>query len=122
MIFTDFCKRVASSEAIKQLDVKPVNEALEKRVNVLCEIMEPKMDILNRVEIPFIEEKFMDMDYVTKILSEYNQGDIPDYLLKTLSERLYKTEFTALNSDRQSIIKTLSVYICILDTHGSNKN
>lgn len=122
MIFTDFCKRVASSEAIKQLDVKPVNEALEKRVNVLCEIMEPKMDILNRVEIPFIEEKFMDMDYVTKILSEYNQGDIPDYLLKTLSERLYKTEFTALNSDRQSIIKTLSVYICILDTQGSNKN
>jgi hypothetical protein len=122
MIFTDFCKRVASSEAIQQLDVKPVNEALEQRVNVLCEIMEPKMDILNRVEIPFIEEKFMDMDYVAKILSGYNQGDIPDYLLKTLSERLYKTEFTALNSDRQSIIKTLSVYICILDTQGSNKN
>ena len=122
MIFSAFCKRVSTYDMITQLDVKPVNKELEKRIDVLCEIMEPKMEILDRIEVPFVENKFVDIEYVSKILSTYNQGDIPDYLLKTLSQRLYRTEFTALNSDRQSIIKTLSAYICILDAQSSNKN
>ena len=78
------------------------------------------MTILNRIEIPFIEEAFRDMDRVERLLAAYNQGDVPDYLLKTFAEKLYGSEFTSLNPDQQSIIKILSVYICISIQDSNN--
>jgi hypothetical protein len=122
MVFSQFCKRLATNEAITDtMNVTDVNDDVKGRAHALCQIMKPKMDILDRIEIGFIEEAFRDMDRAEKVLAEYNDGYVPDYLLKTLSETLYGHEFTSLNADQQSIIKILSAYICI-SIQDSNKN
>ena len=122
MVFSQFCKRLATNEVITEtMNVTDVNDDVKGRAHALCQIMKPKMDILDKIEIGFIEEAFRDMDKVERLLAEYNDGEVPDYLLKTLSATLYGPEFTSLNPDQQSIIKILGVYICI-SIQGSNKN
>lgn len=122
MVFSQFCKRLATNEVIAEtMNVTDVNDDVKGRAHALCQIMKPKMDILDKIEIGFIEEAFRDMDKVERLLAEYNDGEVPDYLLKTLSKTLYGPEFTSLNPDQQSIIKILGVYICI-SIQGSNKN
>ena len=122
MVFSQFCKRLATNEVITEtMNVTDINDDVKGRAHALCQIMKPKMDILDKIEIGFIEEAFRDMDKVERLLAEYNDGEVPDYLLKTLSATLYGPEFTSLNPDQQSIIKILAVYICI-SIQGSNKN
>lgn len=122
MVFSQFCKRLATNEVIAEtMNVTDVNDDVKGRAHALCQIMKPKMGILDKIEVGFIEEAFRDMDKVERLLAEYNDGEVPDYLLKTLSETLYGPEFTSLNPDQQSIIKILAVYICI-SIQGSNKN
>ena len=122
MVFSQFCKRLATNEVIAEtMNVTDVNDDVKGRAHALCQIMKPKMGILDKIEVGFIEEAFRDMDKVERLLTEYNDGEVPDYLLKTLSATLYGPEFTSLNPDQQSIIKILAVYICI-SIQGSNKN
>lgn len=120
--FDKFCKRITTNEQISTaLNVTEVDKDVRERAHALCDIMKPKMTILDKIEIlPFIEAEFQDMDRAEQLLAEYNQGNVPDYLLKTFSEKLYGSDFTTLNTDQQSIIKTLSAYICI-SIQGSNK-
>lgn len=120
MIFEQFCKYHATNEQISSIDVKDVDRNIQERAHALCQIMKPKMTILDRIEIPFIEEAFKDMAKVERLLSTYNEGDVPDYLLRTFSENLYGSEFTSLNEDQQAIIKILSVYICISIQDSNN--
>ncbi len=122
MNFLDLCKRVATNEHISEIiqcDEDKVPYDIKQRVDALCDIMRNKLDILNNIEIPFIEAAFSDMERAEKLLSEYNDGDVPDYLLKELSTRLYHENFHELDVTKQSIIKTLSAYICI-SIQGSN--
>ena len=115
MKFLQFCRQIATPVIVEEpLDPNStVSDDIKSRANVLCDIMKTKMDILDRIEIPFIEARFQDIDHVEDILEKYHNGDVPDYLLKLFSTNLYGQEFTSLNLDQQAIIKTLSVYICI---------
>lgn len=116
MIFSKFCKQFATPVIVTddlELSETPSEDVI-KRVNVLCnEIMKPKMDILDKIEISFIEARLQDMEHVEDVLEHHYNGDVPDYLLHMLSTNLYGSEFNQLNLDQQAIIKTLSVYLCI---------
>jgi hypothetical protein len=103
------------------VDESLVPDILKTRAQVLISIMRTKMEILDRIEIAFVERVFDDMDKAEKLLAEYNHGDIPDYLLKELSEKLYHRQMKELTDDEQTIIKTLSLYICI-SIQSSNKS
>lgn len=123
MIFDQFCKQIASNELLTDPIVCSEDDAddiLKERAQALCGIMRLKMNKLDRIEIPFIEENLKDLNRVEQLLSEYNQGEIPDYLLMTFSEKLYGIPFNELNIDQQSVIKTLSIYICV-SIQSSNK-
>ena len=122
MLFGQFCKQFASNELITEpfTDSETAPDDIKARAQVLCDIMMPKMDILDKVEVVFIEAALQDPEYVESTLAQYNQGDIPDYLFKKFSETLYQTPFQELTLEQQSIIKTLSAYICV-SVQGSNK-
>ena len=76
--------------------------------------MKPKMDHLDAIEIPYIEEKLTaKANELEDILAGYNDGDVPDYLVNLLSTELYAREFHTLNCEEQAIIRTLSVYIIV---------
>jgi len=122
MLFGQFCKQFASNELITEpfTDAETASDDIKARAQVLCDIMKPKMDILDKVEVVFIEAALQDPEYVESTLAQYNQGDIPDYLFKKFSETLYQTPFQELTLEQQSIIKTLSAYICV-SAQGSNK-
>ena len=114
MKFLPFCQRISTPFiVVEPVQVSEMPEDIAKRVKALCDIMKLKMDKLERVEIPFVESLFQDIDKVEDIMEKEYNGDVPDYLLHNLSTNLYGQEFASLDADQQSIIKTLSVYICI---------
>ena len=121
MSFSQFCEQIATADVIRDtLNVIDVDDDVKGRAHALCQIMKPKMGILDRITIAFIEESFKDMKKVERSLSAYNDGYVPDYLLKTFAAELYGSEFDALDSNQQAIIKILSTYICI-SIQDSNK-
>lgn len=116
--FKDMCLRLSNTELITEVDViTSREEAVPNKyvgpVESLIKIMRPKMDILDRISIPFIEAAFADINEVTKTLDEQNNGDIPEGIIQTLSTKLYNRPLQSLNTDEQAIIKVLSCYICI---------
>lgn len=114
MKFLPFCQRITTPFiVVEQTQVTEVPNDIAERVTTLCNMMKPKMNKLDRIEIPFIEALFHDMDIVEDIMEKEYNGDVPDYLVETFSTNLYGQEFASLDSDQQAIIKTLSVYICI---------
>ena len=115
MKFLQFCQRITTPFIVVEnlSNDAEMTPDVRGRVSVLCHIMKPKMEILDRVEIPFIEALFHDMDVVEDIMEQEYNCNVPDYLLREFSTELYGLDFASLNADQQAIIKTLSVYICI---------
>ncbi len=116
MVFQQMCNRVATRERIDEdiiVDETSVPDDIKGRTHALCNIMRTKVEILDRIEIPFIDKAFEDIDKAEHLLMEYNHGDIPDYLLKEFSTNLYHQEMKDLTDDQQSVIKVLSAYIII---------
>ena len=84
----------------------------DKMCENIINIMKPKMDILDKVNVPFIEATFEDMDEVISLL-ENNSSDISDGMILCLSERLYEKHFNNLSDEEQAIIKVLACYLSI---------
>lgn len=125
MIFQQLCNRVATRERIDEdiiVDETSVPDDIKGRTHALCNIMQTKMEILDCIEIPFIDNAFADMDNAELLIQGYNHGDIPDYLLKEFSTKLYHQEMKDLNDDQQSVIKVLSAYIIIAHQDFKNKS
>lgn len=129
MSFQSFCTRMATPDTIPDQLVesdKPFNDDIATRVNSLCDIMMNKMNILDRVNVSFIESAMEDPARVEFLMNRFNMnpedpstaGNVPDDLLIVFSRRLYQKEFHQLTAEQQSIIKILSVYICISTQDG----
>lgn len=121
MIFKEFCREFATDEPIQirsmyPIEFTPVENELIRRAHILSNNIKHKMDVLDRIEISYIEEKLKDKDAVVEILESCYHGEIPGFLPMHLTAILYDCdpeEFNNLSADKQQIIKTLAVYICI---------
>lgn len=111
--FLDFCRRTAShNDAVPATSDTTLSEELKKRVDVLVNLMKNKLEIVDRVTIPFIEATF-DGDVISALDSKTEDGEVPDELINALSEKLYEKEFEQLSDDERSIINVLSCYIML---------
>lgn len=89
-------------------------ESIQKKLDTLVINMKPKMDILDKVNIPYIEKVFdMKPEVIFKYLNESCDGDIPDGVINVLSTKLYAKDFNDMSAGEQAIIKVLSVYLMI---------
>ena len=119
--FQQFCNQHASGEWITdQLDTASFEFSKEydmpTRIRSMIEIMKPKVNIVDKINVPLIESASADISEVESKLKDFNNGDIPDCILVELSNGLYGESdqpFTSLTIDQQNIIKILAVYICI---------
>lgn len=113
MKFKEFCKQKATIGKIDNISdstVVPVEYAVA--VESLITIMKNKLDVLDNINVPFIEAAF-ECDYESILDNKLEDGDVPDGIINRLSEGLYGKSTLDLNEDEQEIIKVLSVYICI---------
>ena len=114
MIFEQFCKYHATNEQISSIDVKDVDRNVQERAHALCQIMKPKMEILDKVNIPFIENEFNKTpNELYKVLNPTCHGEIPDGLMNVLGQELYQKHFNDMSVSEQAIIKVLAVYLMI---------
>lgn len=123
MYFQEFCNMVATTERIDDdlnVDESVVTDDMKRRAKALCSIMSTKVDIADRIEIPYIESAFQNLSKAETALQLYNDGDVPDYLLKEFSTNLYHQELKELTDEQQNIIKTLAAYICISIQSSNN--
>jgi protoporphyrinogen oxidase len=90
-------------------------ECLSEVMDSLVNYVKPKKDILDKVEIPFIEKTFTSKTdkEVREILDKSCQCEIPDGLINTLSSRIYAKSFNEMSVSEQSIINVLAVYLMI---------
>lgn len=114
MNFQEFCNSLANNQLIVDALPESVDTfGLETRVNAMIAIMENKVNILDKIHVDFIQSAMADMSVVEKKLKQFNDGDVPDYVLIRLSDGLYGKQFNELTICQQNIIKILAVYICI---------
>lgn len=113
MKFKEFCLSKATK---KPFDLKDTEVTVPERYKVPTEsmitIMKNKVDILDRINIPFIESAFDD-DYVTILKEKLPDGEVPEWIVRRLTEGLYGKYPSMLDEAEQAIIKVLTTYICI---------
>ena len=113
--FKTVCDRLSSNQRITvESNSLDIPERYSVSVKALIEIMKPKLTVLDKISIQFIEDAFTDIEAVTKKLdADTENGDIPDSILNVFSSELYGKTINELTDDEQNIIKVLSTYICI---------
>lgn len=112
--FDTFCAQLATEHHIDITDSVDVPEQYIEPVNVLVNIMKPKMNRLKKISIPFIESQFDDIDNACKVLdNKTNNMDVPDGIINALSNALYCVKFNDLKNEEQAIIKVLSCYLLL---------
>lgn len=99
------------------LIIDPVNTGIPDKyvqaVEVMVSSMKLKRDVFDRISVPFIEEAFISQDWVSCLESNLVMGEIPDGIIKRLSEGIYEKPVSELDVSQQEIIRILAVYICI---------
>lgn len=118
MMFIDFCRSLTDGSKVEK-DIFNSEEnnvtipsQYEKAANVLIKNMKMKRDIFDRVNVSYVENAFTG-DYASKLNDKLNDHDVPDELIVGLSFGIYGKNFNMLSDDERTIIKVLSVYICI---------
>lgn len=113
MNFKQFCEQIANSECnLINVENISVPEVYSTAVESLIKIMKNKTEILDNINIPFIEASF-ECDYETLLKEKLEDNEIPDGIIYRLSEGIYNKTPSELSVDEQKIIKVLSIYICI---------
>lgn len=79
---------------------------------VLIKNMRNKVEIFDRVNIPYIENAFTE-DYPSILDEKLEDGEIPNSLIEELAYGIFNNRINDLSDDQRAIIKVLSVYICI---------
>ena len=114
MSFQDFCERIATPEPISIVYSSEVPDELVEPLNVLVNQMRSKMTRLDRIEVVFIQNKFLDMEHVCNILDNHYNGEVDDSLATVLSQKLYRRDFNSLNIQEMAIIKVMAIYLMLL--------
>lgn len=112
MKFKEFCMKRAISGNLSAVQPDEIPEKYVKPTKALIDIMKYKMAVLDKINVAFIETLFDD-DYEGILETKLTDGEVPNGIIHTLSEGLYGKIPSELNDEESSIIKVLSVYICI---------
>lgn len=114
MMFKDFCLKTAVPGPLNvyAVEKEDVPERYKEATESMIDIMINKMDILDRVNVPFIEMAF-DEDYETILNEKTEDGEVPDVIIGRLTDALYKKYPSQLDEEQSAIIKVLATYICI---------
>ena len=80
--------------------------------DVLIKNMRIKKDIIDKVDIPYIQNVFK--GYFTVLIDKkLKDREVPNTLIEYLADGIYGKRVNELTKDQRRIIKVLSVYICI---------
>ena len=112
MMFEQFCLTKATKEPLFPGDETEIPERYKVAVDSLIEILKNRVEVLDRVNVPFVEAAFS-TDYEKILEEKLPDGEVPDSIIKHLAAGLYHNYPSRLDSNQQAIIKVLSVYICI---------
>lgn len=116
MNFQQKCEVWATNDHVDVNDPHDAScpDSVKTKLESLVKIMQPKMGILDKINIPFIEKE-MDRspDELYTALNTSCQGCIPDGIINVLSQKLYEKQFNDMSTSEQAIIKVLSVYLMI---------
>lgn len=115
MKFYQKCQYLAT-QMIMTTDPDDFNypDSLSKKVKTLITNIKPKLDILDKINIPYIENVFdVKPEILRKSLQESCDCNIPDGLINTIAKELYSKDFNSMDISEQAIIKVLSVYLMI---------
>jgi hypothetical protein len=113
MKFKEFCLTKATTSPFNITDVEiNIPERYKTPTESMIEIMKNKIEILDKINIPFIESAF-DQNYVTILKEKLPDGEVPEGIIIRLSDGLYGCHPSKLNEVDGAIIKVLTTYICI---------
>lgn len=114
MKFSTFVNEMASHCELTVSD--PTNFELvgkEKEiVDSTINIIKPKLDRLDAIELPFIENTFSDTEYVCKCLGN-ERVNINDAIINVLSKNMFGVKCDELTNVQSNIIKVLVAYIVL---------
>jgi hypothetical protein len=116
MKFATLCRNLSTGNHLKTVsDTFEYPDQLKDVVDSLVHYVRPKRDVLDKVEIPFIEKTFTSKTdaEVREILEKSCNCEIPDGIINTLSTRIYDKSFNEMSVGEQSIINVLAVYLMI---------
>ncbi len=111
-MFEQFCLNKASKLTLDPTDDMTIPERYQKPVESLITILKNKVDIFDRINVPFVEAAF-DNNFEEILNEKLENGEVPDGIIRRLSDGLYHEYPSRLSDTQQAIIKVLSVYICI---------
>lgn len=115
MSFLQFARQFATNAVIGDelvIDTSSVTSDMWERTACMIENVQNKINRLDSCEIPYISNTLSDSDEIEQRMIEKG-GDVNNWILAELSEKLYGKAFCGLDQDQQAIIKTLGVYIMV---------
>ena len=116
MKFATLCRNLSTGNHLTtDPDIMDYPDHLTDVIESLIHYVKPKRNILDKVEIPFIEKTFTgntDQE-VRDMLDKSCNCEIPDGIINTLSTRIYDKQFNEMSVSEQSIINVLAVYLMI---------
>lgn len=115
MAFLHFARSFATNGVISEnltVDESSVTSDMRERTACTISNVKNKINRMDSCEIPYISKALSDPDVVAEYLESIG-GDVNNWILVELSEKLYGKGFCDLDADQQAIIKTLGVYIMV---------
>ena len=118
MAFVEFCLGKANGDKLEtpffteDHDTVSPPEKYKGPLDVLIKNMKIKRDIFDRVSVPYVENAF-NGDYKSILDDKLDDGEVPDAMIEYLADGIYGDKINNLDYNQRSIIKVLSVYICI---------
>lgn len=121
MRFLDLCDTVSvrDNEVISDdLDISKISLKYIKSIAYLISQLKPKVNIISKIEIPFIEWYFKKVKNLPETIGEISMKEfgtyqIPDVIMNELSNGIYGNLFNELSQNEKIIIKTLAMYILL---------
>lgn len=121
MRFLDLCNTVSvqDNEVISDdLDISKISVKYIKSITYLNSQLKPKVKIIGKIELPFVEWYFKKVKNLPETIGEISMKEfgtyqIPDVIMNELSNGIYGNLFNKLSQNEKIIIKTLAMYILL---------
>ena len=112
----DFRKYCINNTLATKVTISPVTDEVPEMYKPTMERvltdLSGRVSLFDRTSVPYIQDTIDRITDIDKALSP-TKGDIPDALIETISTRLYEKSFNDINTDEQSIIFIIALYICV---------
>lgn len=111
--FIQFCKNLTVTNIPDISEAMDLGEGVRLRIDTISKDIKLKLNNLDHVSVPYIENMFEDIDVVIDKLNGIEDCDVSDAILNRFSQNIYGKMFNSLSSVERSIISVLGIYILI---------